>query len=110
VYATRPHICREFSEKECEVNTGDGDGQTFYDAHSFMEYLKTAKPRVYALVVKSFAPPPATPEQRAEVHPFAGRLRDVYARRAEALQPKAASRTSLPLKKSRGATASTDSL
>src|SRR4051812_40634852 len=46
VYATRPHICREFSEKECEVNTGD-DGQTFYDATSFVEYLKGARPRVY---------------------------------------------------------------
>lgn len=102
VYATRPHICREFSEKECEVNTGDGDGQTFYDATSFMAHLKTAKPRVYALVMKGFAPPT---EERV-VHPFERRLRDVYVRRAAALQPKAANRTSLPIKKSRGASAS----
>src|ERR1700755_1017005 len=70
VYATRPHICREFSEKECEVNTGDGDGQTFYDATSFMTYLKTAKPRVHALVMKGFAPP----VEERQVHPFEARL------------------------------------
>jgi uncharacterized protein len=115
VYATRPHICREFSEKECEVNTGD-DGQTFYDATSFVEYLKGARPRVYALVMKGFAPPL---EEKRNLHPFERRLRDVYVRRSAALaapasdpkpQPKAATRTSLPLKKSRGSSASTDTL
>lgn len=117
VYATRPHICREFSEQECEVNTGD-DGQTFYTATAFMEYLKQAKPRVYALVMKGYAPPEET---RRNLHPFERRLRDVYVRRAAALsqpapefesapQPPAVTRTSLPLKKSRGSSASTDTL
>ncbi|HET6336353.1 MAG TPA: YkgJ family cysteine cluster protein [Polyangiales bacterium] len=117
VYATRPHICREFSEKECEVNTGD-DGQTFYDATAFVAYLKQARPRVYALVMKDFAPPV---DEKPEVHPFQSRLSDVYARRTAALaappnnagpsaRPRAATRTSLPLKKSRGSSASTDTL
>jgi Fe-S-cluster containining protein len=118
VYATRPHICREFSEQDCEVNTGDGDGQTFYTVAAFMEYLKQAKPRVYALVMKGYAPPE---EAKRDLHPFERRLRDVYVRRAAALsqpapefepssQPTAAPRTPLPLKKSRGSSASTDTL
>jgi Fe-S-cluster containining protein len=118
VYATRPHICREFSEQDCEVNTGDGDGQTFYTVAAFMDYLKKAKPRVYALVMKGYAPPEET---KRDLHPFEHRLRDVYVRRAAALsqpapefepapQPRAATRPSLPLKKSRGSSASTDTL
>ena len=117
VYATRPHICREFSEQYCEVNTGD-DGQTFYTVTAFMDYLKKAKPRVYALVMKGYAPPEET---KRDLHPFERRLRDVYVRRAAALsppapefepppQPRAAARPSLPLKKSRGSSASTDTL
>jgi Fe-S-cluster containining protein len=117
VYATRPHICREFSEQDCEVNTGD-DGQTFYNATAFVEYLKQAKPRVHALVMKGYAPPDET---QRPANPFEGRLRDVYVRRAAALsppvrqsapapQPRAASRPVLPVKKSRGSSASTDTL
>jgi Fe-S-cluster containining protein len=119
VYATRPHICREFSERECEVNTGD-DGQTFYTVAAFMEYLKKAKPRIYRLVMKDYAPV-AEPSEVERVHPFERRLRDVYVRRAAALappaqgakrvsQPRAAQRTSLPLKKSRGSSASADTI
>lgn len=142
VYATRPHICREFSEKECEVNTGD-DGQTFYNVASFMEYLKKAKPRIYALVMKDYAPR-EEPAEVERVHPFQRRLRDVYVRRDAALapsdrgdrtdqarvpvraagerktqsaphgrsvsQPRAATRTSLPLRKSRSSSAPTDTL
>jgi Fe-S-cluster containining protein len=108
IYATRPHICREFSEQECEVNTGD-DGQTFYSATTFMEYLKQARPRVYALVMKDYAPPEETKHQ---LHPFERRLRDVYVRRAAALgeAPPAAAKRSLPLKKSRNGAASTDTI
>jgi Fe-S-cluster containining protein len=118
VYATRPHICREFSEQECEVNTGD-DGQTFYTVAAFMDYLKKAKPRIHKLVMKDYAPAPE-PGEVERVHPFERRLRDVYVRRAAALAPapsskrvsppKAATRTSLPLKKSRSSSASADTL
>lgn len=123
VYATRPHICREFSEQECEVNTGD-DGQTFYNVASFMEYLKKAKPRIYKLVMKDYAPRDE-PAEVERVHPFQSRLRDVYVRRAAALapqptartqngrsvsQPRVATRTSLPLRKTRSSSPSTDTL
>jgi len=78
VYDTRPHICREFSEKDCEVNTGD-DGHTFYTASEFLAYLKQTRPRVHAFVRKHFAPPedPA----RTEPSPFERRFQAVLSRR-----------------------------
>jgi Fe-S-cluster containining protein len=79
VYDTRPHICREFSEKNCEVNTGD-DGLTFYTAGEFMEHLKQTRPRVYRLVIKDYAPPPDA--VRPGLQPFQRRARAVHARRA----------------------------
>lgn len=78
VYETRPHICREFSEQDCEVNTGD-DGQTFYTATEFVTHLQTTRPRIYAMVMKNFAPP-VEPE-RARLSPFEHRFQAVRARR-----------------------------
>jgi hypothetical protein len=73
-------------------------------------------------VMKDYAPR-EEPAEVERIHPFQRRLRDVYVRRAEALarpdptantrsvsQPRAATRTSLPLKKSRSSSASTDTL
>jgi Fe-S-cluster containining protein len=85
IYATRPHICREFSEQECEVNTGD-DGHTFYNATQFMEHLKQTRPRVWTLVNRSFAPPPEPPSKPGSMPSFQRRLRDVHARRNEMLR------------------------
>ncbi|HKU40059.1 MAG TPA: YkgJ family cysteine cluster protein [Polyangiales bacterium] len=103
IYATRPHICREFSEQECEVNTGDGDGLTFYTPAAFMAHLKQTRPRVHALVMKGFAPPE---EPKRGLHPFERRLRDVHVRRAESM----AAAERLPIKKSKPGTAPTDTL
>jgi Fe-S-cluster containining protein len=79
IYHTRPHICREFSEQDCEVNTGD-DGLTFYTATQFMAHLQQTRPRVHAMVAKGFAPP-ADPAHR-ELSPFEQRFNAVRARRA----------------------------
>jgi Fe-S-cluster containining protein len=94
VYATRPHICREFSEQECEVNTGDGDGHT---PAAFMAHLKQSRPRVHALVMKGFAPPE---EPARGLHPFERRLRDVHVRRG-AILARAGASARLPIKKSK---------
>jgi Fe-S-cluster containining protein len=108
VYATRPHICREFSEQECEVNTGDGDGQTFYTPAAFMAHLKQSRPRVHALVMKGFAPPE---EHSRGLHPFERRLRDVHVRRGAALAAVASSSPArLPIKKSKADSEPTDTL
>ena len=78
IYETRPHICREFSEQDCEVNTGD-DGKTFYTAAEFIAHLKETRPRIAAFVQKNFAPPDAGPRQR--LSPFEYRFAAVKARR-----------------------------
>ena len=79
VYETRPHICREFSEQDCEVNTGD-DGKTFYTATEFLEHLAQTRPRVHAVVKKSFSPPAEGPRMR--LTPFEHRFKAVMSRRA----------------------------
>ncbi|MET0389958.1 MAG: YkgJ family cysteine cluster protein [Polyangiales bacterium] len=78
IYHTRPHICREFSERDCEINTGD-DGHTFYNGTEFMAYLKQIRPRVYSFVRKHFAPPEEGP--RTQPEPFEQRFRAVHQRR-----------------------------
>ena len=78
IYETRPHICREFSEQDCEVNTGD-DGKTFYTAAEFIAHLKEIHPRIAAFVQKNFAPPDVGPRQR--LSPFEYRFAAVKARR-----------------------------
>jgi Fe-S-cluster containining protein len=78
IYETRPHICREFSNQDCEVNTGD-DGHTFYTADEFMEHLKQTRPRIHSFVRKHFAPPEAPP--RTQLAPFEHRFRAVLSRR-----------------------------
>jgi len=95
IYATRPHICREFSEQECEINTGD-DGHTFYTVAAFMKYLKETRPRVHALVMKSYAPPD---EPKRGLTAFERRQRDVFVRRAALMDsppPRAASAPKRP--------------
>ena len=78
IYHTRPHICREFSEQDCEVNTGD-DGKTFFTAGEFMEHLKETRPRIHGFLQKNFAPPPEAP--RTRMTPFEFRFQSVMARR-----------------------------
>ena len=78
VYETRPHICREFSEQDCEVNTGD-DGKTFYTASEFLAHLKESRPRIHKFVQKNFAPPEE--QARARLAPFEHRFQSVLSRR-----------------------------
>jgi Fe-S-cluster containining protein len=54
VYAVRPHICRDFDEKFCEVNTGD-DGQTFATPADFLEYVRVHRPKIHAKLADGYA-------------------------------------------------------
>jgi Fe-S-cluster containining protein len=78
IYETRPHICREFANEDCEINTGD-DGKTFYTASEFMAHLKESRPRIYSFVNKHFAPP--VEPQRTRLAPFEHRFQAVLSRR-----------------------------
>ncbi|HEX2675899.1 MAG TPA: YkgJ family cysteine cluster protein [Polyangiales bacterium] len=65
VYETRPHICREYSEKDCEVNSEDV-GRTFYTPEQLREFLREKRPKLYAKLEKGFLPPlPPPSEKRA---------------------------------------------
>ena len=59
IYEQRPHICRAFDDRTCEVNS-DG-GRTFTEPAEFLDYLKAARPRVHAAVQRRFVPRPAVP-------------------------------------------------
>jgi Fe-S-cluster containining protein len=56
VYPERPHICRTFDNRTCEVNSPEGEAITFRDPAQFLEWLKAKRPRVYRQIEKRFVP------------------------------------------------------
>ncbi len=50
IYATRPHICRGFDEKTCEVNDPVG-GLLFTRPEEFLEYLAERRPRLHRSIL-----------------------------------------------------------
>ena len=61
IYEARPHLCRSFDNKTCEVNDVDHESLTFRDPVVFLEWLRDNRPRVFRKVEKKFLPP--------ELHP-----------------------------------------
>ncbi|HSD26028.1 MAG TPA: YkgJ family cysteine cluster protein [Vicinamibacteria bacterium] len=67
VYGERPHICRTFDNRTCEVNDPVHDSLTFREPAAFLEWLRASRPRIYARIEKGFVPralrpgPVATP-------------------------------------------------
>ena len=57
IYPRRPHVCRDFDNTSCEVNSPDG-GLTFWTAEDFLSWLQARRPRLHAKVVSRFAPWP----------------------------------------------------
>jgi hypothetical protein len=71
VYLERPHICRGFDNRSCEVNQPAAGAITFREPRAFLDWLRRHRPRVYAKIETSHVPaalrsaePPAEP--RAE--------------------------------------------
>lgn len=56
IYAQRPHICREYSEVSCEVNS-EGTGLTFYAPDEFLDYLASKHKRIYRAIRDTHVPP-----------------------------------------------------
>ena len=56
IYEHRPPICREFDDKECEVNA-PGDGLTLKTPSEFLEWLRAHHPSVHKRLLKEFVPP-----------------------------------------------------
>jgi Fe-S-cluster containining protein len=65
VYLDRPHICRSFDNRTCEVNDPMHDSLTFRDPGQFLEWLRGAKPRLYAKIEKGFVPKVLRPGKEA---------------------------------------------
>jgi hypothetical protein len=92
VYERRPHICRRFDEKSCEVNAPDTRDRVFHTPEEFLEYLRGWKPKVWALIRQRFVPdayrpaepdaPPARPVRRRKPAATARRATPAGAGRA----------------------------
>ncbi len=56
IYAERPHICRTFDNRSCEVNDPTHDSLTFREPDEFLEWLREKRPRVHAKISREFVP------------------------------------------------------
>lgn len=57
VYEDRPHICRAFDNKTCDVNSTEGEAITFLEPRQFLDWLERKRPRIYRQIQKRFIPP-----------------------------------------------------
>jgi Fe-S-cluster containining protein len=56
VYAERPHICRGFDNRTCEANDPVRHALTFREPLQFLDWLRAARPRVYAKIEEGYVP------------------------------------------------------
>lgn len=79
IYAQRPHICRDFDSRACEVNADD-EGTSFHSPQAFLDFLKTRRKALYRKLEQAgHIPDPQTltgaPANTARLPPFEGRFR-----------------------------------
>ena len=82
VYAERPHICRGFDNRTCEVNDPAHDTLTFRQPAEFLSWLRERKPRLYAKIEKTHVPKALRPERRVTARTARVARRRAVARRA----------------------------
>lgn len=73
VYAERPHICRAFDNRTCEVNDAAHDTLTFREPAEFVTWLRENRPRVYARIESGFVPGALRPRGRERRAPRSAR-------------------------------------
>jgi Fe-S-cluster containining protein len=61
IYPNRPHICRSFDNRRCEVNDPVG-GQLFTTPDEFLSYLERERPRLHKFIARQHVP--AAPKRR----------------------------------------------
>ena len=66
VYLERPHICRTFDNRSCEVNETAAGASSFSDPGAFLAWLRAHKPRVYARIAKAHVPSALRSQARTE--------------------------------------------
>jgi Fe-S-cluster containining protein len=65
VYVDRPHICRTFDNRTCEVNDPVHDTLTFREPAEFLGWLRERRPHLYAKIEKGFVPRALRPVRKA---------------------------------------------
>jgi uncharacterized protein len=56
IYVDRPHICRGFDSRECEVNDRTHASLTFREPAEFLAWLQERRPRLYTKLARGFVP------------------------------------------------------
>lgn len=82
VYVERPHICRTFDNRTCEVNDPVHDSLTFREPLEFLEWLRETKPRLYAKIEKGHVPKALRPREEATPRTARAARRRAVARKA----------------------------
>jgi uncharacterized protein len=82
VYAERPHVCRGFDNRTCEVNDPAHGTLTFREPADFLSWLRERKPRLYARIEKGFVPKALRPDRRATASTARAARRRADARKA----------------------------
>ena len=82
VYVDRPHICRTFDNRTCEVNDPVQDSRTFREPVEFLEWLRETKPRLYAKIEKGYVPKALRPREEATPRTARAARRRAVARKA----------------------------
>ncbi len=65
VYLNRPHICRAYDDRVCEVNAPQKGLIEFKDPKHFLEYLSVKRPKVYRAIAAKYVPPEHQPAAAA---------------------------------------------
>lgn len=78
IYPSRPHICRGFDNKSCEVNAPASGDLSFREPAQFLAWLRRKRPRLHARVERGFVPE----QLRSQPRPAAPRRRKTKSRNA----------------------------
>jgi Fe-S-cluster containining protein len=57
IYLQRPHICRTYDDRSCEVNAPQAGQIEFAEPLQFLEYLRARRPKVYKAIAAKHVPP-----------------------------------------------------
>jgi hypothetical protein len=79
IYAERPHVCRSFDNRGCEVNAPGRSSLSFREPQQFLAWLAATRPRLHARVEARFVPAAPRPRSRPRT-PGAGRAPLPHAR------------------------------
>ena len=66
VYAARPHICRGFDNRTCDVNAPSARSVTFREPEEFLAWLQAKRPRLHAKLESGFVPAQWRPEPKPQ--------------------------------------------